>query len=122
MPQAPSMTFLCAASRISNGGTIAPPGRASILSWPAVNLSTRSAKNFKASCAVDDGGTADWTFSVRACCAFAAPASPKVAVIAATKAALASELLVIGYPPVGYFSPHEWQASLRPPAQEPTRV
>src|SRR5262245_5602441 len=97
MPQAPSMTFLCAASRISNGGTIAPPGSASILSWPAVNLSTRSAKNFKASCAVDDGGTADWTFSVRACCACAVTASANVAVTTATRAVPVSELTFIVY-------------------------
>src|SRR5687768_17815193 len=38
------MTFLCVASSTSNAGTTCPAARASILSWPLVSLSTRSAK------------------------------------------------------------------------------
>src|SRR5262245_29583003 len=87
MPQAPSITFLCVASRISKGGTIAPPGNASILRLPPVSLSTRSAKNLRASCVVDDGGTADWNLRVRVCWASAGP--PTTASVAARAAATA---------------------------------
>src|SRR5262245_16824333 len=96
MPQAPSITFLWVASRISKGGTIAPPGKASILSCPPVSLSTRSAKNLKASCVVDDGGTADCIFRTRGCWASAAPANANAVENAATRAAPVSELIFIG--------------------------
>src|SRR6266487_4243227 len=99
MPQAPSITFLWLASRISKGGTMAPPGRASILSWPPVSLSTRSAKNLKASCVVDDGGTADCILRIRGCWASAVSANTQVAEAAATKAIVLSELIFIGYLP-----------------------
>src|SRR5688572_26347640 len=89
------MTFLWLASRISNGGTMAPPGNASILSWPPVSLSTRSAKNLKASWVVDDAGTADCIFSTRDCWASAGPASAKVADTAATTAALVRAVMTI---------------------------
>src|SRR5262245_954968 len=88
MPQAPSITFLCEPSRISNGGTTAPPGSASILRFPPVSLSTRSAKNLRASCVVDDGGTADCTLRVRGCWASAVPANASVAEAAETRATL----------------------------------
>src|SRR5215207_6063737 len=102
MPQAPSITFLCAPSRISKGGTTAPPGSASILRLPPVSLSTRSAKNLKASCVVDDGGTADCILRVRGCWASAVPANAKVAEAAETRATLLSELIFIGcLPPFG---------------------
>src|SRR5215510_9909362 len=91
MPQAPSITFLWVASRISKGGTIAPPGKASILSCPPVSLSTRSAKNLKASCVVDDGGTADCIFRTRGC-----SANANAVENAATSAAPVSEWIFIG--------------------------
>src|SRR4029434_7055247 len=99
MPQAPSITFFCAPSRISNGGAAAPPGSASILRFPPVNLSTRSAKNLRASCVVDDGGTADCTLRVRGCWASAVPANANVAEAAETRATFLSELIFIGCPP-----------------------
>src|SRR5918994_377085 len=95
MPQAPSITFLCVASRISNGGTTAPPGSASILRLPPVSLSTRSAKNLRASCVVDDGGTADWILRTRGCWARAVPANAKAAQAAETRATLLSERIFI---------------------------
>src|SRR5262245_27611185 len=93
MPQAPSITFLWVASRISKGGTIAPPGSASILRLPPVSLSTRSAKNLKASCVVDDGGTADCIFRIRGCWASAVPANARA--IAPARIALVGQLLFI---------------------------
>src|SRR4029453_1155386 len=56
--------------------------------------STRSAKNLRASCVVDDGGTADCILRVRGCWASAVPAS-NMAGTAATRAALVSELIFI---------------------------
>src|SRR4029453_12286541 len=102
MPQAPSITFLCAPSRISNGGATAPPGSPSILRFPPVSLSTRSAKNLRASCVVDEGGTADCTLSVRGCWASAVPANANVAEAAETSAILLNAPIFIGVvPPVG---------------------
>src|SRR6266542_5881935 len=95
MPQAPSITFLWVASRISKGGTIAPPGKASILRLPPVSLSTRSAKNLRASWVVDDGGTADCILRVRDCWASAGPAIASVAVIAAARAIFTGGLIFI---------------------------
>src|SRR5919108_2361093 len=101
MPQAPSITFLCVPSRISNGGTTAPPGSASILRLPPVSLSTRSAKNFRASCVVDDGGAADCILRTRGCWASAVPANAKVAQAAETRATLLSELIfMVRAPPL----------------------
>src|SRR5215213_772350 len=95
MPYAPSITFLCAASRISNGGTMAPPGSASILRLPPVSLSTRSAKNLSASCVVLDGGTADCIFSVLGCWASAGPANASETETATARAALLGEIIFI---------------------------
>src|SRR4029453_19461811 len=92
LPWAPSITFLCAASRISNGGAIAPPGSASILRLPPVSLSTRSAKNLSASCVVDDGGTADCILRVRDCWARAAPGNVSVVATAGARAVLIGEI------------------------------
>src|SRR5215207_7602403 len=95
MPYAPSITFLCAASRISNGGTIAPPGSASILRLPPVSLSTRSAKNLSASCVVLDGGTADCILSVLGCWASAAPADASETETATARATFLGEMICI---------------------------
>src|SRR5918994_4284342 len=90
------MTFLWVASRISNGGTIAPPGNASILSWPPVSLSTRSAKNLKASWVVDVAGTADCILSTRGCWASVGTANATATDTAATTAALMKGEMTIG--------------------------
>src|SRR5262245_27210625 len=112
MPQAPSITFLWVASRISNGGTIAPPGSASILRAPPVSLSTRSAKNFKPSCVVEDGGTADWILSVRDCWASAGPAAASLAVVAAISAIRCSEsFLMVCFLPCWSANGLLWQSA-----------
>src|SRR6185312_2569496 len=95
MPHAPSMTFLCVPSMISNGGTTAPPGSASILRLPPVSLSTRSAKNLSASCVVLDGGTADCILSVLGCWASAVPAKASETETATARAALQGEMIFI---------------------------
>jgi hypothetical protein len=79
------------ASRISKGGTTAPPGSASILRLPPVSLSTRSAKNLKASCVVDALGTADCILRVRGCWPSAVPANASAPDIATTKTVFESE-------------------------------
>ena len=119
MPQAPSITFLCVPSRISKGGTTAPPGSASILSLPPVSLSTRSAKNLRASCVVDDGGTADCILRVRGCWASAVPANANVAEAAETRAILLSELIfIVCVPPLAECG----RAIRRPARQQPIAV
>src|SRR6266446_5525970 len=75
------MTFLWVASRISNAGTICPAAIASILSWPPVSLSTRSAKYLKLSCKVRLAGQVDCILRTlgAGCCAPTVPARPRTA-------------------------------------------
>src|SRR5574341_1172522 len=85
MPCPPSITFLCVASRISNGGTIWPAASASIFIWPEVSLSTRSAKNLKLSCSVRLAGQVDCILRFFGCCAAAPAAKPRAAASATTR-------------------------------------
>ena len=65
------MTFLWVASSTSNGGTIWPPGRASILMRPPVTTSSRLPKACIWSKACDEAGQLVWIFSVFCACGWA---------------------------------------------------
>src|SRR5262245_44972299 len=82
----PSITFLWAASRISNGGTIWPAASASIFRAPAVSLSTRSANSLKLSWLVELAGQVDCILSVRDWAEAGAPAPNAVKARAKAKA------------------------------------
>src|SRR5687768_9156425 len=60
----PSSTFLLVASSTSKGGTICPAASTSIFTWPAVSLSTRSARPRRWSWIVRLAGQVDCTLRV----------------------------------------------------------
>src|ERR671935_2750538 len=92
----PSSTFLLVASSTSKGGTICPPGIASILIAPCVSLSTRSANILKCSCSVLLAGQLDCILMVLLAGACAcAPAANAAAASAATNVRVPMVLLLL---------------------------
>src|SRR6266850_1159598 len=97
----PSSTFLLVASSTSKGGTICPPGIASILIPPWVSLSTRSANILKCSCSVLLAGQVDCiliAFTAGAGAAVCAAASRLNPAVNANATAAAIELLLMTSP------------------------